>query len=64
MNDGGIRGETVPADASPPVRGCAKLGYVPALDGLRGVAVLLVSCLGCSDCPSRDKDDIFNRHDL
>jgi hypothetical protein len=29
-----------------------------------GVAVLLVCCLGCSECPSRDKDDIFNRHEL
>jgi hypothetical protein len=27
-----------------------------------GVALLLVCCLECSDCPSRDKDDIFNRH--
>lgn len=29
-----------------------------------GVAVLLVSCLGCSDCPCRDKDDLFRRHEL
>jgi hypothetical protein len=27
-----------------------------------GVALLLVCCLECSECPSRDKDDIFNRH--
>jgi hypothetical protein len=27
-----------------------------------GVALLVVCCLECSDCPSRDKDDIFNRH--
>ena len=27
-----------------------------------GVAVLLVSCLGCSECPCREKDDLF-RHD-
>jgi hypothetical protein len=27
-----------------------------------GVALLLVCCLECSNCPSRDKDDIFNRH--
>jgi hypothetical protein len=26
-----------------------------------GVALLLVCCMGCSDCPSRDKDDIFRR---
>jgi len=29
-----------------------------------GVAVLLVCCLGCSNCPSRDKDDIFRRHEM
>jgi hypothetical protein len=29
-----------------------------------GVAVLLVCCLGCSECPSREKDDIFRRHEL
>jgi predicted membrane-bound mannosyltransferase len=29
-----------------------------------GVGVLVVSCMGCSNCPSRDKDDIFRRHDL
>ena len=29
-----------------------------------GVAVLLVCCLGCSNCPSRDKDDLFRRHEL
>lgn len=28
------------------------------------VAVLLVCCLGCSNCPSRDKDDLFSRHEL
>ena len=27
-----------------------------------GIAVLLVCCLECSDCPSRDQDDIFRRH--
>ena len=26
------------------------------------IAVLLVCCLECSNCPSRDKDDIFRRH--
>jgi hypothetical protein len=26
-----------------------------------GVAVLLVCCLGCSDCPKREKDEIFRR---
>jgi len=29
-----------------------------------GVAVLLVCCLGCSNCPSRDKDDLFRRHEM
>ena len=29
-----------------------------------GVAVLLVCCLSCSDCPSRDKDALFRRHEL
>jgi hypothetical protein len=29
-----------------------------------GVAVLLVCCLECTNCPSRDKDEIFNRHEL
>ena len=28
------------------------------------VAVLLVSCLECSNCRSRDKDDVFSRHEL
>ena len=26
------------------------------------VALLVVCCLECSECPSRDKDDLFNRH--
>jgi hypothetical protein len=29
-----------------------------------GVAVLLVCCLECSHCPSRDKDDLFSRHEV
>jgi hypothetical protein len=29
-----------------------------------GVAVLLVCCLGCSDCPCRDKDDLFRRRQV
>jgi heterodisulfide reductase subunit B len=29
-----------------------------------GVAVLLVSCLGCTSSRNRDKDDIFSRHEL
>jgi hypothetical protein len=27
-----------------------------------GVALLLVCCLECVTSPTRDKDDIFNRH--
>jgi hypothetical protein len=27
-----------------------------------GVALLVVCCLECVTSPSRDKDDIFNRH--
>jgi len=27
-----------------------------------GVAVFLVCCLECTKCPSRDKDDLFRRH--
>jgi hypothetical protein len=26
-----------------------------------GVALFLACCLGCSTCPSRDKDDLFRR---
>jgi hypothetical protein len=29
-----------------------------------GVALLLVCCLGCSSCPSRDKDDVFRHREL
>jgi hypothetical protein len=29
-----------------------------------GVALLFVCCMECSDCPSRDKDELFNRHAL
>jgi hypothetical protein len=28
------------------------------------VAVLLVCCLGCSNCPHRDKDQLFRRHEI
>jgi hypothetical protein len=27
-----------------------------------GAAFFLFCCLECSDCPSRDKDDLFRRH--
>jgi hypothetical protein len=29
-----------------------------------GVAVLIVACLECSHCGKRDKDDLFNRHEV
>jgi hypothetical protein len=39
-------------------------GTVLAVAVTVGVAVLLVCCLGCSDCPCRDKDDLFRRREL
>ena len=29
-----------------------------------GAAILLYCCLGCSNCSHREKDEIFNRHEL
>ena len=29
-----------------------------------GVALLLVCCLQCSKCGCREKDDLFNRHEV
>lgn len=29
-----------------------------------GVAVLLVCCLQCSNCPCREKDDLFKRREV
>jgi len=29
-----------------------------------GVAVLLVSCLQCTHCGRREKDEFFNRHEV
>jgi|HubBroStandDraft_2_1064218.scaffolds.fasta_scaffold340259_2 hypothetical protein len=39
-------------------------GSVLAVVVTVGVAVLLVSCLGCSNCPKREKDDLFRRREL
>jgi hypothetical protein len=39
-------------------------GGVLAVLVTAGVAVLLVSCLSCSHCGSREKDDLFNRHEV
>jgi hypothetical protein len=29
-----------------------------------GVAVLLVCCLGCTNCSCREKDDLFKRREV
>lgn len=29
-----------------------------------GVAVLLICCLECSNCSGREKDEIFQRHEM
>ena len=29
-----------------------------------GVAVLLVCCLECTNCPKREKDELFRRHEV
>jgi hypothetical protein len=29
-----------------------------------GVAILLICCLECTECPRREKDDIFRRREL
>jgi hypothetical protein len=36
-------------------------GSVLAIVVTAGVAVLLVCCLGCSNCPRREKDELFRR---
>ncbi|HEV2323510.1 MAG TPA: hypothetical protein VGS10_06130 [Terracidiphilus sp.] len=28
------------------------------------VAIFLVCCLECTKCPKKEKDEIFNRHEL
>jgi|GEM_PF-1131688 hypothetical protein len=35
-----------------------------ALVATIGVAVLLVCCLGCTNCPCREKDDLFKHHEV
>ena len=39
-------------------------GSVLAVMVTVGVAVLLVSCLECSHCGSREKDEFFKRHEV
>ena len=29
-----------------------------------GVAIFLVCCLECTNCPRREKDEIFRRHEM
>jgi hypothetical protein len=29
-----------------------------------GVALVVFCCLKCSECPSREKDDVFRHHSL
>ena len=38
-------------------------GIVLAILVTVGVAVLLVCCLECTKCGSREKDDLFKRHE-
>lgn len=37
---------------------------VIALLATIGVAVLLVCCVGCTNCSNRDKDDLFKHHEV
>jgi len=39
-----------------------KDGSIIAVIVTVGVAVLLVCCVECTDCPCKEKDDIFRRH--
>jgi len=39
-------------------------GSVLAILVTAGVAVLLVCCLGCSNCGCREKDEIFKRRQV
>jgi hypothetical protein len=39
-------------------------GSILAVMVTAGVAVLLVSCLGCTHCGGRDKDEFFKRHEV
>ena len=39
-------------------------GNVLAVVVTAGVAVLIICCLECTECPRREKDDLFRRHEL
>lgn len=42
----------------------ASNGSILAVLVTAGVAVLLICCLGCSNCPAREKDELFRRHGM
>ncbi len=42
----------------------ASNGSVLAVLVTVGVAILLVCCLGCANCPKREKDDLFRRREV
>jgi hypothetical protein len=37
-------------------------GSLLAIIATAGVAILLVCCLECTDCPGREKDELFRHH--
>jgi predicted DNA-binding helix-hairpin-helix protein len=39
-------------------------GNVLAVVVTAGVAVLIICCLECTECPRREKDDLFRRREL
>ena len=39
-------------------------GSILAVMVTAGVAVLLVVCLQCTHCGCREKDEVFNRHEV
>jgi len=39
-------------------------GNVLAVVVAAGVAVLIICCLECTECPRREKDDLFRRREL
>jgi hypothetical protein len=46
------------------VRWFATNGGIVAVLVTVGVAILLVACLGCSNCGPREKDNLFSRREL
>jgi hypothetical protein len=44
--------------------GIARSGSLLAALVTVGVAILLICCLECTECPRREKDDLFCRHEL